>query len=156
MSPNSKQRSNELPVWIREHIESYVSTDGASGHLWDSTFIGGPGLVPTLLLTTKGRRSGEARTLPLIYGQSGADFVIIASRGGDRRHPSWYQNLCAEPRVQVQVKGDRFSAIASTVEGDERTRLWDQMCKLYPPYADYAKWAGERRIPVVKLTRSSD
>ena len=66
---------------VREHTRRYLDSDGKDGHMWDSTMAGGPGPVPTLLLTTTGRKSGSSITLPLIYGKSGKDYVVIASKG---------------------------------------------------------------------------
>jgi alkylation response protein AidB-like acyl-CoA dehydrogenase len=86
---------SEIP-WIAEHIELY-RTDPDKARMWDSTPLGGPGLLPTLLLTTKGRKSGEPRALPLIYGEAGDSYVIIASKGGLPNHPIWYLNLEATP-----------------------------------------------------------
>src|SRR5581483_1720036 len=97
--------------WFQEHVERYIATDGEDGHDWQG--------VPTLLLTTRGRRSGEPRTLPLIYGRDGDRLLIVASRGGAPQHPSWYLNLLADPNVEVQVKADRFHATARTAAPDE-------------------------------------
>jgi len=76
-----------LPDWIRDHVRRYVESDGADGHLWDASIGGGTGLVPTLLLTTVGRKSGRAITLPLIYGKAGDGYAIVASKGGAPTHP---------------------------------------------------------------------
>ena len=73
---------NELPDWIKDHLARYIATDGEDGYLWDASVGGGKGMVPTLLLTTIGRKSGKALTLPLIFGLSGASYVVIASKGG--------------------------------------------------------------------------
>ena len=82
---------------VREHVKRYLESDGKDGHMWDSSIAGGPGPVPTLLLTTTGRKSGTAITLPLIYGKTGKDFVIVASKGGAPAHPAWYLNLSSNP-----------------------------------------------------------
>jgi len=137
----------ELPDWIRDHVRRYRETDGADGHMWDSTIAGGPGPVPTLLLTTTGRRSGKARTLPLIYAEADGGHVVIASKGGAPEHPAWYRNLEAHPEVEVQVADRRFRARA---RGEERTRLWKRMAEIYPPYDDYQA-RTDREIPVVVL-----
>jgi deazaflavin-dependent oxidoreductase (nitroreductase family) len=108
------------------------------------------GAVPTLLLTTTGRRSGEKFVFPLIYGTTGDSYVVIASKGGAPEHPGWYRNLVADPLVDVQVASNRFRATARTATGDERTKLWNQMAALFAPYTDYQKVAG-REIPVVVL-----
>jgi proline iminopeptidase len=139
-----------LPDWIRDHIRRYVESDGADGHMWDSTVAGGSGLVPTLLLTTTGRKSGDPLTLPLIYGEAAGGYVIIASKGGAPSHPAWYLNLTAHPEVEVQVEAKRFRAKARTATGAQRAALWDQMVGIYAPYTAYQE-RTEREIPVVVL-----
>ncbi|NRA01560.1 MAG: nitroreductase family deazaflavin-dependent oxidoreductase [Myxococcales bacterium] len=141
-----------MPDWIRDHVRRYRESDGADGHMWDATLGGGQGLVPTLLLTTTGRRSGNTLTLPLIYGETEGGYLVIASKGGFPTHPAWYHNLVANPGVELQVVADRFKARAGTAEGAERTRLWDQMVALYAPYSEYQA-RTEREIPVVVLER---
>ena len=136
--------------WIKDHARRYLATDGEDGHMW--TPPSGGSAIPTLLLTTTGRRTGQKFIMPLIYGRSGADHVIVASKGGAPKHPGWYRNLVAHPEVEVQVKADRFSARARTADGEERSRLWDQMAALFPNYDQYQKVAG-REIPVVVLER---
>ncbi len=128
----------------QEHVRRYRETDGEEGYLWNG--------VPTLILTTTGRRSGEPRPAPLIFGQDGDDYVVVASKGGAPRHPAWYLNLVDRPEVEVQVKGDRFRASARTAEAAERERLWQRMAGIWPAYDDYQK-RTDRRIPVVVLER---
>ena len=135
--------------WIAEHIELY-KTDPEKAHMWDSSALGGPGILPTLLLTSTGRKSGEPRSLPLIYGQVGDSYVVIASKGGMPTHPLWYRNLEAEPACELMVGAKAVSARARVAEGEERARIWAQMAKIYPPYLDYEK-ATTRKIPVVVL-----
>ncbi|NJN51171.1 MAG: nitroreductase family deazaflavin-dependent oxidoreductase [Gammaproteobacteria bacterium] len=134
-----------LPQWITDHIKLYVDSDGAEGHIWNG--------VPTLLITTMGRKSRAPQMIPLIYGRDGDDHVIVASRGGDVRHPAWYLNLVANASVKVQVGPDKFTATARTVSAAEKQRLWPIMTKVWPAYDEYqAKTA--RDIPVVVLTRN--
>jgi deazaflavin-dependent oxidoreductase (nitroreductase family) len=135
--------------WIAEHIELY-RTDPEKAHMWDSTPLGGPGILPTLLLTTRGRKSGEPRPLPLIYGTGGESYVVIASKGGMPTDPLWYRNLEAQPECELRVGAKQLTARARTATGEERERLWKQMAEVYPPYLDYQKRA-ERTIPVVVL-----
>jgi deazaflavin-dependent oxidoreductase (nitroreductase family) len=144
---------SDLPSWIADHLKRYQESDGADGHMWDSTAVGGPGLLPCLLLTTRGRRSGQEQPLPLIYGKSNTGYVIVASKGGAPTHPGWYHNLVAEPRVGVQVGVESFRANARTATGAERTKLWDEMAVVYPPYIEYQQ-KTEREIPVVVLERA--
>jgi deazaflavin-dependent oxidoreductase (nitroreductase family) len=122
------QRQAQPPGWQQEHMRRYIETDGAEGHIWNG--------VPTLLLTTKGHKSGEWRTTPLIYGRDGDRYLVVASRGGAPEHPQWYRNLSAEPEVRVQVLGDRFTARARTAGPDEKPRLWQTMASIWPAYND--------------------
>jgi deazaflavin-dependent oxidoreductase (nitroreductase family) len=128
--------------WVAEHTRRYVESDGKDGHAWNG--------VPTLVLTTTGRRSGQARRNALIYGKDGDRYVIVGSRGGHADHPLWYRNLVEDPEVDVQVSADRFPATASTASGDERTRLWKMMAGIWPAYDEYQA-KTEREIPVILL-----
>jgi deazaflavin-dependent oxidoreductase (nitroreductase family) len=143
---------DNLPKWIADHMQRYLETDGADGHMWDSAPVGGPGPIPTLLLTTTGRRSGKSLVMPLIYGEANGAYVVIASKGGAPKHPAWYLNLAANTEVEVQVIADRFRAQARTATGDERTNLWKKMREIYPPYDEY-QGKTDREIPVVVLER---
>lgn len=140
---------SEIP-WIAEHIALYRS-DPAKAHDWDSSHLGGPGVLPTLLLTTTGRKSGEPRDLPLIYGEADGSYVVIASKGGMPNHPIWFLNLEANPECELMVGPKHVKARARVAEGEERERLWSQLAAVYPPYDDYQKNAGSRVIPVVVL-----
>ena len=140
----------DLPNWIRDHIRRYQESDGADGHMWDLSVAGGSGLVPTLLLTATGHKSGRERVVPLIYGEHGDAYVIVASKGGFPTNPAWYVNLTAQPEVKVQVAAKRFRARARTATGDERAALWQRMAAIYSPYIEYQK-RTEREIPVVVL-----
>jgi len=130
--------------WVNEHIQKYVETDGAEGHIWQG--------VPTLLLTTKGRKSGEWRRTALIYGAQNGAYVIVASQGGKPTHPAWYLNLQAEPLVHVQVAADKFDARARTADDQERAMLWPLMTAIWPAYDEY-QTKTDRQIPIVVLDR---
>jgi deazaflavin-dependent oxidoreductase (nitroreductase family) len=132
------------PGWQQAHAKRYIETDGRDGHDWEG--------VTTLLLTTTGRRSGQPRTTPLIYGRAGDKYLIVASRGGAPKHPSWYENLVANPVVQVQVMADRFKARARTATPAEKPALWKTMAAIWPPYDEYQQ-RTTREIPVVILER---
>jgi len=134
--------------FIQKHIALYRS-DPEKARMWDS---GPGGVVPTLLLTTKGRKSGEPRDLPLIYGESDGSYVVVASRGGTPTHPVWFLNLEANPDCELQVGAKHVRAHARVATGAERERLWKQMVEIYSPYEDYQKNAAPtREIPVVVL-----
>lgn len=137
-----------FPV-IREHINLY-KTDPTKAHDWQPP--GSPGPKPTLLLTTKGRKTAQPREIPLIYGRSGDRFVVVASLGGAPENPSWFKNLLADPNAEIQVGVDHYSVKARAAEGDERAELWNLMSEIFPPYIEYAGIAeGIREIPVVVL-----
>ena len=131
-----------------EHVRRYRETGGEVGHIWRNG-------SKILLLTTKGRVTGELHTVPLIYEDSDGDCVIVASKGGAPEHPGWYRNLAKDPRVEVQVKGDIFPAHARTATGEERERLWKLAALQWPAYDDYAK-KTDREIPVVVLEPLTD
>ena len=138
------------PGWMEAHRDMYEKTNGAEGHFVDFTRAGGSAKTPTLLLKTTGRRSGEARVLPLIYGEDGKRFVIVASKGGAPKHPAWYLNLDAEPEVEFQVGAKKYRGKAQTAKGAERGRLFKMMEGVYPPYTAYQA-KTDREIPVVVL-----
>jgi deazaflavin-dependent oxidoreductase (nitroreductase family) len=128
-----------------EHVKRYIETDGEEGHDWRDG-------APVLLITTTGRRSGEPRTTPLIYGRNGDDYLIVASRGGADTAPAWYHNLSADPDVEVQVKADKFPAHARTATPEEKDDLWRTMTGIWPAYDEY-QGKTEREIPIVVLER---
>jgi deazaflavin-dependent oxidoreductase (nitroreductase family) len=151
-TPTGNQPIDSPSGWVSEHVRRYVETDGAEGHLWygpDGTLAEG---VPTLLLTTIGRRSGQPRRTALIYGQDGDDHVVVGSQGGSPEHPLWYSNLVEHPEVNVQVGADRFTATARTATPAEKARLWPVMARIWPPYDEY-QTRTDRDIPVVILSR---
>jgi deazaflavin-dependent oxidoreductase (nitroreductase family) len=139
-----------MPKWIADHVELYLS-DPEKAHLWDSTFAGGPGPLPTLLLIARGAKTGKLRPLPLLYQEMDGNYVVIGSKGGAPEHPGWYANLRANPECEIRVGAKRMRGRARTATGEERTRGWAKMAALYPPYDAYQKRAGARQIPVVIL-----
>ncbi|MGC4786841.1 nitroreductase family deazaflavin-dependent oxidoreductase [Micromonospora sp. DT178] len=132
--------------WVADHIRRYVETGGAEGHEWR------PGVF-TLLLTTRGRRSGKLRRTALIYGRDGDAYLVVASQGGDPKHPAWYLNLLDEPLVEVQVGAERFTARARTATAEEKPRMWSTMAAIWPAYDEYQA-KTDREIPVVVLERA--
>ena len=108
-----------------------------------------------LLLTTTGRRSGEQRTSPMAFFLDGDVPVVFASNIGATRHPAWYLNLDADPRVTVETPDATFAATATTARGAERERLWAAAVERFPFLPDHQEKAGEREIPLVTLVRES-
>jgi deazaflavin-dependent oxidoreductase (nitroreductase family) len=138
-------RRDASDLYGEEHVRQYRETDGEYGHDWRDG-------SSTLLLTTTGHRSGEPRTLPLIYGRSGDAYLVVASDGGAHAHPAWYRNLKANPEVDVQVLGDRFRARARDATPAERPALWREMTSHWPAYDSYQQRTA-REIPVIVLER---
>jgi deazaflavin-dependent oxidoreductase (nitroreductase family) len=134
----------DISLLGEEHVRRYRETDGEVGHIWNG--------ATALLLSMTGRKSGEERTIPIIYTQVSDVQVIMASKGGAPEHPVWYLNLLAEPHVKVQIKGEKFDAIARTATGPERAWLWGEAIKQWPSYDIYQSRTS-REIPVVVLER---
>jgi deazaflavin-dependent oxidoreductase (nitroreductase family) len=108
-----------------------------------------------LLLDTIGAKSGERRRTPLQFVRDGEHVVLIASKGGDPKHPSWFHNLTKTPDVHVigpHITGDWRARVA---QGDERSRLWRTAAEYYPGYDTYSRRTGGREIPVVVLERAA-
>jgi deazaflavin-dependent oxidoreductase (nitroreductase family) len=132
--------------WVASHTRRYLDSDGEKGHEWR------PG-VPSLLLTTRGRRSGKLHRTALIYGRDGDRYLVVGSVGGSSKHPAWYLNLVADPEVHVQVGSDRFTARARPATAEEKPRLWELMTAIWPAYDGYQR-RTRRDIPVVILDRA--
>jgi deazaflavin-dependent oxidoreductase (nitroreductase family) len=134
-----------MPLYGQEHIDRYVATDGEEGHDWQGT--------QALILTTTGRRSGQKRQHPLIYGRHGDDYLLVASKGGAPQHPDWYLNLVANPEVEIQVKADKIHGRARTATPEEKPELWSIMTKEWPDYDNY-QTKTDREIPLVVIEPS--
>ena len=134
-------------LYGEEHVRRYQETNGAEGYEWRNG-------TPILLLTTTGRHSGQARTSPLIFQPYGADYLVVASKGGADQPPAWYLNLQSNPTVRVQIKDDTFAARARTASPEEKPDLWRVMTQVWPDYDNYQK-RTKREIPVVVLERAS-
>ena len=138
------------PPWVPGHIEKYL-TDPEAAHLWDASTAGVNKMMPTLLLTTTGRKSGEPRHSPLLYQHIDGKYVIIGSKGGYPDHPAWFLNLQANPEAEIRVASKKLKVRARVTSGDERARIWSSMREAYPPFDDYEARAEGREIPVIAL-----
>jgi deazaflavin-dependent oxidoreductase (nitroreductase family) len=134
-----------MTLFGQDHVQRYEATDGEDGHDWQGT--------STLILETKGRKSGQQHKTPLIYQEHDGDYLVVASKGGADQPPAWYLNLDADPEVGVQVRGERFKAQARTAGDEEKPEMWKKMTAAWPAYDDYQK-KTDREIPVVVLTPS--
>jgi deazaflavin-dependent oxidoreductase (nitroreductase family) len=130
--------------WVAEHINRYLQTDGADGHEWRG--------APTLLLTTRGRKSGTLRRSALIYGRDGDRVLVVGSKGGSPTPPAWYLNLTSDPEVEVQIGAEKFRARAHTADANEKPALWQTMVAIWPAYDEY-QTKTSREIPVIVLER---
>ena len=141
-----------LPQWMKDHADRYLSSGGTDGHIYTMDRAGVPKMsVPSLLLTTTGRKSGEKYIFPLFYGEADKGYFVIASKGGAPEHPGWYRNILGDANVEVQVGTLKTHARARTATGEERARLWKRAVEIWPPFADYQVKATGREIPVVVL-----
>ena len=140
--PQQDEIHDSPEAWVAKHILTYVETDGQKGH----TFYGNP----TLLLTTRGRKSGLLRRTALIYGRDGENYLVVASNGGKAKHPLWYLNLLENPEVELQVGAEKLTAEAHIAAEDEKPRLWQLMAEIFPTYDSYQQ-KTRREIPVVVL-----
>ncbi|HEY3467115.1 MAG TPA: nitroreductase family deazaflavin-dependent oxidoreductase [Amycolatopsis sp.] len=129
--------------WVAEQTRTYLASGGTDRPDSDG--------LRTLVLATTGRRSGVPRRTCLIYGTSGDDHVVVASKGGADEDPDWFKNLQADPGVGVQDGTRRFTARARVASPAERERLWPMMTALFPLYEEYAA-KTDRVLPIVLLT----
>ena len=143
MSEDPTYRAPDLALVGESHIRAYRDTNGEIGYLWNG--------VPSLLLTTRGRTSGEPRTSALIFGRDGDDYLVVASMGGAPKHPLWYRNLLAEPGAEIQVRGEHIAVEGRTASPDAKPRLWKIMTDVWPNYDVYQS-RTDREIPVVVLS----
>ncbi|MGI5206695.1 nitroreductase family deazaflavin-dependent oxidoreductase [Spirillospora sp. CA-108201] len=142
MTSSGEEVHDSPTPWVADHIRAYLGSDGAQGHLYQEW--------PTLLLTTRGRRSGRLRRTALIYGRDADRYLLVASNAGAVRSPAWYLNLSADPHVTVQLGADTFTARARTATPQEKPALWARMASLFPLYDSYQA-TTDRDIPVVIL-----
>jgi deazaflavin-dependent oxidoreductase (nitroreductase family) len=128
---------------MKGHTVAYRATHGVIGHRF-------PGVPPMLLLDHVGAKSGRKRTTPLVYTRDGNQLLLVASKGGHPKNPSWFHNLRANPDTTVQVGSQRQPVRARVARQEERGRLWDKALGTYPGFHDYRRRA-DREIPLIVL-----
>ena len=138
---------------LRPVESALVRFTGWSLVSWHISRESGVPYVPTAMLTTVGRTSGDLRSVPLFYFRDGRDFVLIGSKGGAPAHPAWFPNLVGNPQAWMTVNRRRIPVTAEVAEGEDRDRLWAIAAAAYPPYTEYQQRAAPRQIPVVRLRR---
>ncbi len=142
--PRKSDIGTDITLLGPEHVRRYQETDGDVGYMWNG--------ATALLVTTKGRKSGKMRTIPIIFTQVKNAQIIIASNGGAPDQPAWYLTGAHDSNVTVQIKGDVFDATARTAIGAERETLWAEAVAQWPAYNIYQS-RTTRVIPVVVLER---
>jgi deazaflavin-dependent oxidoreductase (nitroreductase family) len=138
-------------AWLYVHVMPHV--DRALLRLTGRLTTGGRGRVG--FFRVRGARSGVERTTPLVWTRDGDRLVLVASRGGDAKHPAWYRNVVANPDVTFSIGGVERAYRARTSSPEERPRLWELVNRRYPGYAVYQRRAGDREIPLVVLESKS-
>jgi F420H(2)-dependent quinone reductase len=136
-----------IKVMSRVNTRIYRATGGRLGKTW-RIGAGFKKPVPICLVTTTGRKSGQARTVPLCYLQDGDNVVLVASQGGLPTNPQWFGNIRANPAVEIEIGKQRTAYQARKATQAERDRLWPELLELYADYASYQAWT-DRQIPVV-------
>lgn len=131
--------------WVRDQVEAVEQSGGA-----ERMTLGGR---PIIVMTNVGNKSGKLRKTPLMRVEHNGEYAAVASKGGAPRHPVWYRNLKADPRVEVQDGTAKGSYVAREVTGDERAQWWERAVAAFPDYADYAV-KTDREIPVFVLSRA--
>ncbi|UGQ11951.1 nitroreductase family deazaflavin-dependent oxidoreductase [Yinghuangia sp. ASG 101] len=129
-------------AWVRNQVEEYESSGGTKG-----TTIRG---MPVVVITSRGAKSGKLRKSPVMRVEHDGVYAIVASLGGAPKHPLWYHNIVADPRVELQDGPVRQDMAAREITGDEKALWWERAVAAYPDYADYQK-KTERPIPVFLL-----
>ena len=124
--------------WVREEVEHLESTGTAFGDR------------PVVLLTTVGARTGLLRKTPLMRVEHAGSYAAVASMAGGDRHPHWYANALACPRVELRDGSDTHALVARALTGDERAQWWSRACTAFPSYVGYQS-RTRRRIPVLLL-----
>ena len=135
--------------WVSDQVEAYERTGGREANTLLDTGL------PIIVLTTRGNKTGSVRKTPLMRVVHDGEYALVASMGGQPKHPVWYHNLKADPKAAtIQDGPEPFFVEAREVQGDERTLWWDRAVAAYPPYADYQVRATNRVIPVFVARRS--
>lgn len=141
--------------WFVRIARALVPVDRLVGRLTRGRFVAlGLREVPSLMITTIGRRTGEPRRNPLVYAPDGDTFVVIGSNWGQRHHPAWSANLLANPDAVVTLGGVDIPVRARLVTGPERERLAAMLRAIWPGYGAYDERAGGRELRIFRLERT--
>jgi deazaflavin-dependent oxidoreductase (nitroreductase family) len=144
-------RRESVALFVHRGLDRWLSPFGVWVFRRTKGAIAGPFKVDALLLTTHGRRSGRERTVVLQFFPDGDAMVVAAANDGGVSHPGWYFNLRAEPAARVEVKGRSIAVRAAELPPDEAAAWWQRILRRDPNYERYARAAGDRTIPVLRL-----
>ena len=134
--------------WVRDQVELYESSGGTKGTTLMDTGM------PVILLTTVGAKSGKIRKTPLMRVEHDGRYAVVASQGGAPKHPVWYFNIQADPRVELQDGPQKWDLTAREVTGEEKAEWWERAVSVFPDYADYQR-RTDREIPVFVVERTT-
>jgi F420H(2)-dependent quinone reductase len=134
-------------AWVRDQVEQYEGSGGTKG-----TTLADTGL-PVVIVTNRGAKTGAVRKTPLMRVEHDGSYAVVASKGGAPKHPLWYRNLLANPRVELQDGAEKWEMTARELAGDERDVWWQRAVAAYPPYAEYQQKTS-RLIPVFVLEKT--
>ncbi|MFN8051741.1 MAG: nitroreductase family deazaflavin-dependent oxidoreductase [Acidimicrobiales bacterium] len=143
--PFTPEQERRGDLFIKLMSKANTGLYRRSGGRIGAKFKGG---APVCLLTTIGRKSGEPRTMPLLYLRDGSDIVIVASKGGFSSHPQWYLNLLANPEVTIEIGRQKTPMTARVADEATKAALWPRLVAMYADYEQYQQ-RTERDIPVV-------
>ncbi len=135
--------------WVRDQVELFEGSGGTQGTTLQDTGL------PVVIVTNLGARTGKVRKTPLMRVEHDGRYAAVASQGGSPKHPVWYFNLKAHPRVELQDGPMRQEMVAREITGDERDQWWERAVAAYPPYAEY-QTRTTRQIPVFVLEPATD
>jgi deazaflavin-dependent oxidoreductase (nitroreductase family) len=130
--------------WVRDQVEAFERSGGAEANTFADTGL------PIVVLTSRGAKSGKLRKMPLMRVEHDGRYAAVASVGGAPKNPAWYDNVKADPHVELQDGKVKQDMTAREVVGEEKAQWWERAVSAYPPYAEYQTWT-DREIPVFVL-----
>ena len=128
--------------WVADQVAEYEASGGERANTLTDTGI------PIIVFTTIGAKSGKVRKVPLMRVEHEGEYALVASKGGDPKHPSWFYNLGANPTIMMQDGPEPFETTVRQIDGDEYKTWWDRAVAIYSPYAEYQEKAPHRKIPI--------
>jgi len=134
--------------WVRDQVEEFEGSNGAEGNTLRETGL------PVVVITNVGAKTGKVRKTPLMKVEHDGKYAAVASYGGAPKHPVWYYNFVANPKVELQDGAKRIEMVARELSGDERDEWWERAVAAFPPYAEYQA-RTDRQIPVFLLEPAS-